>query len=200
MAEIGFEMYHKILDEAIRELKRSEFRELFKEEISKQDDYVQDCTIDTDQEILIPDDYVESITERLSLYTRLDSCETEEDLMAFHAELKDRFGPVPREVEDLFDTVRCRKLAVELGFEKMVLKEGMVKCYFVNKPDSPYYDSRIFHAVMDYVQHHTRNARLKQTGRSFLMTVTEIADMAQMLRFVQLMHQQVMGQQKTHSD
>ncbi|MFM2145719.1 MAG: transcription-repair coupling factor, partial [Bacteroidota bacterium] len=200
MAEIGFEMYHKILDEAIRELKRSEFRELFKEEISKQDDYVQDCTIDTDQEILIPDDYVESITERLSLYTRLDSCETEEDLMAFHAELKDRFGPVPREVEDLFDTVRCRKLAVELGFEKMVLKEGMVKSYFVNKPDSPYYDSRIFHAVMDYVQHHTRNARLKQTGRSFLMTVTEIADMAQMLRFVQLMHQQVMGQQKTHSD
>jgi transcription-repair coupling factor (superfamily II helicase) len=200
MAEIGFEMYHKILDEAIRELKRSEFRELFKEEISKQDDYVQDCTIDTDQEILIPDDYVESITERLSLYTRLDSCETEEDLMAFHAELKDRFGPVPREVEDLFDTVRCRKLAVELGFEKMVLKEGMVKCYFVNKPDSPYYDSKVFHSVMDYVQHHTRNARLKQTGRSFLMTVTEIADMAQMLRFVQLMHQQVMGQQKTHSD
>ena len=96
--------------------------------------------------------------------------------------------------------LRCRKLAVELGFEKMVLKEGMVKCYFVNKPDSPYYDSGIFHAVMDYVQHHTRNARLKQTGRSFLMTVTEIADMAQMLRFVQLMHQQVMGQQKAQTE
>ena len=77
MAEIGFEMYQKILDEAIRELKRTEFKELFKEEIAKQDDFVQDCTIDTDLEILIPDDYVESITERLSLYTRLDNCETE---------------------------------------------------------------------------------------------------------------------------
>src|SRR5687767_15899471 len=80
MAEIGFEMYQKILDEAIRELKRSKFKELFKEEIQKQDDFVTDCTIDTDLEILIPDNYVESITERLSLYQRLDNCETEEEL------------------------------------------------------------------------------------------------------------------------
>ncbi len=77
IAEIGFEMYQKILDEAIRELKRNEFKDLFKEEIQKQDDYVSDCTIDTDLEILIPDDYVESITERLSLYSRLDNCENE---------------------------------------------------------------------------------------------------------------------------
>src|SRR3954451_7217563 len=121
MAEIGFEMYQKILDEAIKELKRTSFRELFKEEISRQDDFVQDCTIDTDLEILIPDDYVESITERLSLYSRLDNCETEKDLIDFHAELVDRFGPVPSQVEDLFTTVRCRKVAVELGFEKLLL-------------------------------------------------------------------------------
>ena len=81
MAEIGFEMYQKILDEAIRELKRTEFKELFKEEIAKQDDFVQDCTIDTDLEILIPDEYVENITERLYLYQRLANCETEEDLV-----------------------------------------------------------------------------------------------------------------------
>ena len=80
MAEIGFEMYQKILDEAIRELKRTEFKELFKEEIARQDDFIQDCTIDTDLEILIPDDYVESIAERLSLYQRMDNCETEEEL------------------------------------------------------------------------------------------------------------------------
>ena len=92
IAEIGFEMYHKILDEAIRELKRKQFRDLFREEISRQDDYVSDCSIDTDLEILIPDDYVENITERLSLYSRLDNCETETDLDGFHRELEDRFG------------------------------------------------------------------------------------------------------------
>src|SRR5690349_21928436 len=84
MAEIGFEMYQKILEEAIKELKRTEFKELFKEEISRVDDYVQDCTIDTDLEILIPDSYVESITERLTLYTRLDNCDGEEELQEFH--------------------------------------------------------------------------------------------------------------------
>jgi len=93
MAEIGFEMYQKILDEAIRELKRSSFRDLFKEEIAKQDDFVQDCAIDTDLEILIPDSYVESITERLSLYTRLDNCKNEAEIQAFSAEMQDRFGP-----------------------------------------------------------------------------------------------------------
>lgn len=118
ISEIGFETYQKILDEAIRELKRTEFKELFKEEIVKQDDYVQDCTIDTDLEILIPDEYVENITERLSLYTRMDNCETEEELEMMKGELADRFGPVPHQVEDLFITVQCRKLAVDLGFEK----------------------------------------------------------------------------------
>src|SRR4030081_1767441 len=114
MAEIGFEMYQKILEEAIRELKRTSFKDLFKEEISKQDDFVSDCTIDTDLEILIPDSYVESITERLSLYTRLDNCESEEDLKAMEEEMIDRFGPLPPSVQELFVTVRCRKLAVQL--------------------------------------------------------------------------------------
>src|SRR5438045_7938630 len=110
-------MYQKILEEAIRELKRTQFKELFKEEISKQDNFVQDCTIDTDLEILIPDDYVENITERLSLYTRLDNSESEEELQAMEAELADRFGALPAPVQELFITVRCRKLAVQLGFE-----------------------------------------------------------------------------------
>src|SRR4029079_2948750 len=127
MAEIGFEMYQKILDEAIRELKRTSFKNLFKEEISKQEDFVQDCTIDTDLEILIPDSYVESITERLSLYQRLDNSENEEELQEFEYELKDRFGPVPKQVADLFDTVRCRRAAVEIGFEKMFLKDSILK-------------------------------------------------------------------------
>ena len=93
----------------LRELKRTEFKELFKEEIQKQDDFVQDCTIDTDLEILIPDDYVESITERLSLYSRLDNCETEAELEAMEKEMTDRFGSLPPSVQELFITVRCRR-------------------------------------------------------------------------------------------
>jgi transcription-repair coupling factor (superfamily II helicase) len=187
MAEIGFETYQKILDEAIRELKRTEFKELFREEISKQEDFVQDCTIDTDLEILIPDEYVESITERLSLYTRLDNCEGEEELLQFNTELSDRFGPLPKQVLDLFDTVRCRKIAVSLGFEKMILKDHNLKCYFVNKPDSPYFESATFRDILEFIQKKTNKARLRQNGKFFMLLVEFISDMQQLLGFLQTM-------------
>lgn len=193
MAEIGFEMYQKILDEAIRELKRTQFKDLFKEEINKQDDYVHDCTIDTDLEILIPDDYVESITERLSLYTRLDNCENEEELTAFHNELTDRFGALPKQVEDLFTTVRCRWFAVELGFEKMSLKEDTLRCYFINKPDSPYFESDLFKHILLYLQKGTNKARLKQAGKNFLLVVDDVKGMEDMHRFLQRMHKTVLN-------
>ncbi|HEY6955258.1 MAG TPA: transcription-repair coupling factor, partial [Flavisolibacter sp.] len=176
MAEIGFEMYQKILDEAIKELKRTQFKELFKEEISKQDDFVQDCTIDTDLEILIPDDYVENITERLSLYSRLDNCETEEELQAMEQELIDRFGALPVQVQELFITVRCRKLAVDLGFERMILKNDSLKCYFINRPDSPYFESETFNKILKYLQTGTNKARLKQVGKLFMIVVEPTRD------------------------
>ncbi|MGZ3988681.1 MAG: transcription-repair coupling factor [Flavisolibacter sp.] len=188
MAEIGFEMYQKILDEAIRELKRTQFKELFKEEISRQDDFVQDCTIDTDLEILIPDDYVESITERLSLYSRLDNCETEDALQAMEQEMTDRFGPLPPQVQELFVTVRSRKLAVDLGFERMILKNDSLKCYFVNKPDSPYFESATFNAILSYLQTGTNKARLKQTGKLFMIVVEPASDMQDVFSFLQRMH------------
>jgi len=193
MAEIGFEMYQKILEEAIRELKRTSFKDLFKEEISKQDDFVSDCTIDTDLEILIPDSYVESITERLSLYTRLDSCDNEVDLVEFHKEMLDRFGPIPLSVEDLFTTVRCRWLAVEMGFEKMTLKDNTLRCYFINRPDSPYFESNLFKKLLAYLQIGTNKARLKQAGKMFLLVVDQIKGMEAMLRFLTLMHKEVVG-------
>ena len=191
MAEIGFEMYQKILDEAIKELKRTEFRNLFKEEISRQENYVQDCTIDTDLEILIPDRYVENITERLSLYTRLDNCDTEEELQQFAKEMYDRFGPVPKQVEDLFDTVRCRKLAVELGFEKMLLKDETLKCYFVNKPDSPYFESATFHNILSFIQTQTNKAKLKQVGKMFMLVIDDIDNMQQILQLLERMNNYV---------
>ena len=188
MAEIGFEMYQKILDEAIKELKRTKFKELFKDEIKKQDDYVQDCTIDTDLEILIPDAYVESITERLSLYTRLDNCDTEEELQNFHKEMIDRFGPIPSQVEDLFTTVRCRKLAVELGFERMILKEEKLRCYFVSNPDSPYFESAAFNNILQYIQTQTNKAKLKQVNKLFMLVVEEVKSMKVLHQFLKRMH------------
>jgi transcription-repair coupling factor (superfamily II helicase) len=191
MAEIGFEIYQKILDEAIRELKRTEFKELFKEEISRQDDFVQDCTIDTDLEILIPDEYVESIAERLSLYQRMDNSDTEQELVEMEQELADRFGPVPFQVNDLFITVRCRKLAVELGFEKMSLKDETLRCYFINRPDSPYFESPVFSKILAYLQTGTNKARLKQNGKLFMLIVQEIKSMKELHRFLSGMHKEV---------
>jgi transcription-repair coupling factor (superfamily II helicase) len=184
-------MYQKILNEAIRELKRTEFKELFKEEISKQDDFVNDCTIDTDLEILIPDDYVQNITERLSLYSRLDNCDTDEELKEMEDELSDRFGALPPQVQELFTTVKCRKLAVTLGFERMILKNDSLKCYFINKPDSPYFESSTFNAILQYVQTGTNRAKLKQVGKLFMLVIQPTRDMQDVYDFLKRMHSQV---------
>jgi len=184
MLEIGFEMYQKILDEAIRELKRTSFREVFKEEISKQDDYVHDCTIDTDLEIHIPDHYVDQVTERLVLYTRLDNCKDEDELTAFQNELIDRFGPIPSCVEDLFVTVRCRKLAVGLGFERMTLKNKTLRCYFVNNPDSPYFHSETFQSILLHIQTKTNKSHLKQVAKNFMLITEEVSSMKLLYDFL----------------
>ncbi len=188
IAEIGFEMYHKILDEAIRDLKRKQFRDLFKEEIARQDDFVSDCTIETDLEILIPDTYVENIAERLSLYTRLDNCEDEDELLLFHEELSDRFGPVPEPVEDLFRTVKARRLAVALGFEKMLLKEATLKCFFVPNHESPYFQSEVFMNIMRFIQTETNKAILKQVGKNGILVVRDITSMETLLSFIGKLH------------
>jgi transcription-repair coupling factor (superfamily II helicase) len=192
IAEIGFEMYQKILDEAIRELKRKEFKELFKEEIQKQDDFVSDCTIDTDLEILIPDEYVESITERLSLYSRLDNCENEMQLEGLHKEMIDRFGAIPPQVEDLFTTVRCRKIAVELGFEKMILKNEILKCFFVANPDSPYFSSKTFEGILNFIQTKTNKAKLKQVGRNGILIIQDIQKMKDLFQFLKKMRANIL--------
>lgn len=184
IAEIGFEMYQKILDEAIRELKRKEFKELFIEEIQQQDDFVKECSIDTDLQILIPDSYVESITERLSLYSRLDNCNNEEELREFHDELIDRFGPVPREAEDLFTTVRTREIAVALGFEKIFLKNEILKCFFVSNPDSPYFQGEVFNGILQFLQTGTNKAHLKQVGKHGILVVEKIKDMDALYQFI----------------
>jgi transcription-repair coupling factor (superfamily II helicase) len=177
MAEIGFEMYQKILAEAVRELKRSDFQELFKEEISKQDDFVSDCTIDTDLEIMIPDSYVENIGERLSLYTRLDQSEDDAELEQMKLELTDRFGPLPAPVNDLFVTIQCRRLAIALGFEKMTLKDDTMRCFFINRPDSPYFESDTFKNLLGFTNTSMNNAHFKQVGKTFILIIKDIKGM-----------------------
>ena len=193
MVEIGFEMYQKILSEAVRELKRSDFKELFQEEISKQDDYVQDCTIDTDLEIMIPDIYVESIGERLSLYTRLDQSENDEELDLLHGEMIDRFGPMPKSVEDLFTTVKCRKIAIALGFEKMTLKDETVRCFFINRPDAPYFESDTFKQLLLFAQTSMNTAHFKQAGKNFILIIKDIKGMSECYRLLNKIHTGVLG-------
>jgi len=187
IAEIGFEMYQKILAEAMRELRTSDFKDVFKEELDRKKDYVSDCTIDTDLEILIPDDYVTNITERLSLYTQLDDLETDAELEQFATEMQDRFGPIPVQVQALFTTLQCRRVACELGFEKLILKNEQMRLYFVSNPDSPYFESDTFNHILHHIQTRTMHARLKQVGKNFLLVVDRIKKMKDVYNFLNAM-------------
>ncbi|MGX5818437.1 transcription-repair coupling factor [Chitinophaga lutea] len=187
IAEIGFDMYQKILDEAIRELKQTDFKDLFKDQLEQKKDYISDCTIDTDLEILIPDFYVESIQERLNLYQEMDNITQEAKLAEFERGMEDRFGPMPDPVKDLFTTIRTRWMAIALGFEKMILKEETLRCYFVNNPDSPYFESPTFQHILHYIQTRTNNARLKQLGKNFMLIIDRMADMNDIHDFLRKM-------------
>jgi transcription-repair coupling factor (superfamily II helicase) len=154
IADIGYETYQKILEEAVMELKENEYKELFREENEKKVNFVRDVEIDTDIEMLIPDSYVSNIQERLSLYTELDTLETEEQIMTFYTQLKDRFGNVPPQVFELFDGLRLRSLAKRLGFERIVLKNRKMNCYFISQPQSMFFESNTFQSIMRLIALH----------------------------------------------
>ena len=135
-------MYQKILDEAIVELKESEFASLYNDEQSDED-FVKDCQIETDMEIRIPDDYISSITERLSLYKELDNINNEHDIVIFSNKLSDRFGRLPSQTLSLINTVRLRWLAKKIGFVRLYLKNNRMTGYFVGGHDSPFFLSLI---------------------------------------------------------
>jgi len=166
--EIGFEMYHKILDEAIRELKETEFKDIYHTEEPRE--FVRDCQIETDLEILIPDDYISNITERLSLYKELDGLEGEEPLMAFQARLIDRFGPIPKQTAELVNTLRLRWKARAIGFEKLVLKNNNLICHFIRNQESAYYQSAAFTRVLNFVKNHPTQCYMREANDKLTMT------------------------------
>ncbi len=174
ITDLGFDTYHKILDDAIQELKETEFKELFAEELSKKAKLVvPDCVIETDLEILIPDTYINNTSERLQLYSTLDSIKDEESLSRFRDSLKDRFGVLPDPVEQLINSVRLRWIGESLGFEKISLKNEKLRGYFVSGNDA-YFKSEIFGKVLAFVQGHSRRCRLKETGSKLILTVEAI--------------------------
>lgn len=174
ITDIGFETYQKILAEAIRELKSTDFKDVFAEELKRQEDFVHDFTMDTDLEILIPDNYVQNTAERLSLYTRLDNIEEEGLLKKMEEEISDRFGIMPLPVKNLFTAVRCRILAQKLGFERLMLKEKNLRLYFLSEPDSLYFETAKFHHILQYIQTQTNQATLKQKGKQFYLSVKNV--------------------------
>ena len=159
--EIGFDTYQKILNEAIEELKEKEFKDLYKD-TGEDKNYVKDLTIDTDFELLFPDDYVNNITERLNLYTELNDLQTEEDLEQFENELIDRFGPIPTQVEDLLNSVRIKWIATKFGFEKIIMKKGKLIGYFISDQKSSFYQSKNFSKVLQFVQTHQNVCKMKE--------------------------------------
>jgi transcription-repair coupling factor (superfamily II helicase) len=172
--DLGFETYHKLLDETIQELKETEFKDLFIKPNQNLQYLVQDCIIETDLEVLIPDFYVENISERLSLYSKLDNIKTEDELKAFTDSISDRFGKLPDSVGELIETVKLRWLGESLGFEKIVLKNSELKCHFISPNKETYFQSDTFGKIIDFVQSHSSKCKLLDRKNRLVLTITDI--------------------------
>ena len=162
MNDIGFDTYQKILQEAIEELKENEFKELYPTDETKPKEFVKEVQIDTDFEILFPDDYVNSVTERLSLYNKLSDLKNEGEIQVFETEIIDRFGEIPKEVADLLDSVRIKWLAKALGLDKIILKQKRMIGYFVADQQSDFYQTTAFSNMLKYVQQNNKSCVMKE--------------------------------------
>jgi transcription-repair coupling factor (superfamily II helicase) len=174
ISEIGFEMYQKILQEAIEELKETEFKDLYAEEL-KNKDFVRDCQLETDLEILIPDNYINNIGERLNVYRNLDELLNVDALANYKTHLIDRFGEIPTPTEELFSAIRLRWIAKSIGIEKLVLKQQKLIGYFISNQDSPYYQSAIFTQVLKFVQANPYTCKMKEKNNKLSLVFENVA-------------------------
>ena len=175
MEDLGYETYQKILSQAVTELRNDEFQDLYAEEMAEGkeitgDDFVDDCAIESDLEMYFPDTYVPGSSERMLLYRELDNIERDEELDTYRKRLEDRFGPVPRQGEELMQVVALRRIGRRLGCEKIMLKQSTLQLQFVSNPDSAYYKSRAFGRCLDYIGRNARRCTLKEKyGKRFMV-------------------------------
>ena len=190
--EIGFDTYQKILSEAIEELKEKEFKDLYEDSSAPLSNkkFVKEITIDSDFELLFPDDYVNNITERLNLYTKLNELKDENELKKFEKELLDRFGELPIQAEDLLNSVRLKWLAISMGLERLVIKNNKMVGYFIANQQSAFYQSPTFTKVLQYVQSHPQKVTMKEkqtrNGLRLLLTFENITSVNKALQAMEL--------------
>jgi transcription-repair coupling factor (superfamily II helicase) len=190
--EIGFETYQKIMNEAIEELKENEFKELYQEENDLETkEFVKDLQIDTDFELLFPDDYINSVNERLNLYNELGNVKDEEGLLAYEQKLMDRFGPLPKEAQALLNSIRIKWIATRLGIEKLIMKQDKMIGYFVGDQQSDYYQSSRFHKVLQFVQQNGNVCKMKEketkSGLRLLLTFENVKSIRKALELMEMM-------------
>ena len=197
--DLGYDTYHKILDDAVQELKEEEFKDLFAVELAEKAKLVvQDCVIETDLEILIPESYVSNISERLQLYSNLDNIKSDPELESFKDSLRDRFGVLPEPVEQLISSVRLRWMGEKLGFEKISLKGGRLRGYFITTNDS-YFSSEIFGKILTIIQKN-KNCKLKDSLGKAMLIVQEIGSVNKAIdMFSALMNQNPIPAKETFS-
>jgi len=181
IADIGFETYHRILEEAVLELKQEEFKEVFEQHATSDASkafmnlrFLNDCNIETDMELRLPEGYIGSTAERMSLYRELDNIENAEELERFESQLTDRFGKIPPQASDLFEIVRMRWTAIDLGLERIILKNGKMICHFISDQQSPFYQSSMFTHVLGWIQNNSGKCKIKEEKNKLSLTFEKV--------------------------
>ena len=195
IADLGYETYQKILKEAVRELKNDEFQDLFKEQAKEQGSaaatpvdasrFVDECTVETDLDLFFPDSFVPDGAERILLYRELDSMERETDIQRFRERLQDRFGQIPKQALELIRLVTLRRMGRELGIERIFLKGGRMSLFFVSNPDSPYYESNAFGAILAYAGQNPLTCRLREEGTKRSLSISNVPDVENAINILQ---------------
>ena len=183
ISDIGFETYNKILNEAVKELKETEFKELYEDE-EHETEYVDECQIDTDMELMLPNNYVQNIGERLALYHQLNAYVSEEELAVFRDELKDRFGPIPKQTEELIQSLPLKWVAKELGFQKLVIKSGKMIVHFIADQNSDYFESDLFQNILVQIQFMSKNCRMKQKGTKLTLVFDDVKSITKAKNYI----------------
>lgn len=189
MEDLGYETYQKILTQAVTELKNDEFQDLYAEQIAQGeaisgDDFVDDCAVESDLEMYFPDNYVPGSSERMLLYRELDNIERDEELEAYRQRLIDRFGPVPRQGEELMLVVPLRRVGRRLGCEKIILRQGRMQMQFVSNTQSAFYQSAAFGRVINYIGYHPRRCNLKEKNGKRSMVVSQVASVKEAIEIL----------------